>query len=247
MPVLLFPRLLCLALLLSLCLPAPAAGAQAGDAAIPTYATQLPPPAQLDYSLRHGLLRGQGQLTWQPAPDAYRLRLTGTVFGMSVLGWDSEGGVDAHGLAPRRFTDQRLNRAPNLARFDRDAGRIRYPGRPTEMPLPAGAQDRLSWMVQLPAILLANPALQAPGQRVTIFVTGARADADAWTFVVMGRDTLALPAGRVPDALHLQRAPRKPEDSRAEAWLDPARGLLPVRARFSDADGGDVTDFLLSR
>jgi hypothetical protein len=101
-------------------------------------------------------------------------------------------------------------------------------------------------MVQLPAILLANPALQAPGQRVTVFVTGARADVDAWTFVVKGRDTLDLPAGRVPGALHLQRVPRQPDDSRAEAWLDPARGLLPVRARFGDADGSDATDFLLS-
>ena len=43
------------------------------------------------------------------------------------------------------------------------------------------------------------------------------------------------------------RVPDEPGDSRAEAWLDPARGLLPVRARFSAADGRDETDFLLSR
>ena len=224
-----------------------AASAPPSTPPVPLYPTRLPPAARLEYSLRSGLMRGTGHLHWAPAADDYRATLEGHVFGLPVLSWTSEGGFDRHGLAPLRFTDERLNRPPRIAQFRRDTGRIAYTGRTTERPLPAGAQDRLSWMVQVPAILLADPALQAPGRRIRLFVTGARADAAVWTFEVRGRDTLDLPAGRVPDALHLKRVPDEPGDSRAEAWLDPARGLLPVRARFSAADGRDETDFLLSR
>ena len=175
------------------------------------------------------------------------MALEGTVFGVSVMNWSSEGRIDRHGLAPLRFTDQRLNRSPRVASFDRVAGRISYAGRDTVVPLPPGAQDRLSWMVQLPAVLLADPALQQPGRKVLLFVSGARGDTDVWTFEVQGRESLDLPAGRVRDALQLRRLTDEPGDTRAQAWLDPARGLLPVRVRFSSADGQDVTEFLLSK
>lgn len=229
------------------------ASAPAGPAAtgggeqVPTYATRLPPAATLAYELRRGLLTGSGELTWTPGADGYRVTLEGSAFGLSVLSWTSVGAIDAHGLAPVRFTDRRRNRSENAANFQRDTGRITYSGPTVEFPLAPGAQDRLSWMVQLPAILEAEPALREPGQRIVIFVTGARGDADLWTFVVQGRQALDLPAGRVPEALHLLRAPRKAFDTQAEAWLDPARGHLPVRARLATPDSGDATDFLLVR
>lgn len=231
---------------------APASGptgpaAPGGGEQVPTYATRLPPAATLAYELRRGLLTGSGELTWTPGPDGYRLTLEGSAFGLSVLSWTSMGSIDAHGLAPVRFTDRRRNRSENAANFQREAGRITYSGPTVEFPLVPGAQDRLSWMVQLPAILEADPALREPGQRIVIFVTGARGDADLWTFVVQGRQALELPAGSVPDALHLLRAPRKAFDTQAEAWLDPARGHLPVRARLATPDSGDATDFLLIR
>lgn len=225
--------------------PAPAP-APAPAASAPVYPVRLPPAARLAYTLRSGVLRGSGHMHWAPAGDGYRLTLEGTVFGMAVLSWTSEGRLDASGLAPRRFTDKRLNRDPRIAHFDHDRRRITYAGRSDEQPWYEGAQDRLSWMVQLPAVLLADPALQAPGRRVALYVCGARADASVWTFETQGREALDLPGARVPDALHLIRVSRKDGDSQADAWLDPARGLLPVRARFSDGDGKDVTDFLLA-
>lgn len=164
-----------------------------------------------------------------------------------MLSWTSRGELDAHGIAPVRFTDRRRNRPEQAANFRREDGFISYSGPPVQVRLPLGAQDRLSWMVQLPAILEANPALREPGQRIVLFVTGARGDADLWTFVVQGRESLSLPAGAVPDAIHLLRAPRKAYDTRAEAWLDPARGHLPVRARIGSAEGGDSTELLLAR
>ncbi len=45
-----------------------------------------------------------------------------------------------------------------------------------------GTQDRLSWMLQLAAIVEAAPERHGPGARVSMFVVGARGDADVWTF-----------------------------------------------------------------
>ena len=47
-----------------------------------------------------------------------------------------------------------------------------------------------------------------------------------------------LPAGEVPQALHLQREPTRPYDTRVEVWLDPARQHLPVRVVFTTLPGG---------
>lgn len=222
--------------------------ARGGGEQLPTYATRLPPAATLAYEVRRGGLAASGELRWAPAADGgYRLTLEASAFALSVLSWASSGRIDEHGLAPDRFLDRRRNRAELAANFQREAGRISYSGPAVSYPLPPGAQDRLSWMVQLPAILEAEPTLREPGQQIQLFVTGARGDADVWTFVVQGRAALDLPAGSVPDAIHLVRAPRKAFDTQAEAWLDPARGHLLVRARLATPDSGDATEFRLER
>jgi Protein of unknown function (DUF3108) len=221
--------------------------AESDGQVVPVYATRLPPPARLAFELRRGLLSGNALLVWAPEAQRYEMSLEGGAFGQTLLAWTSRGAIDAHGIAPERFTDRRGRRVEQAANFRRDVGKISYSGPTVEYPLPAGMQDRLSWMVQLPAILEADPTLRAPGQRIQLFISGARGDADVWTFVVQGRADLDLPAGAVPQALHLLRAPRKPFDTQAEAWLDPARGHLPVRARLSTPDRGDSTDLLLTR
>jgi hypothetical protein len=226
--------------------PASASAVDPGGEALPVYATRLPAPARLAYVLRRGLLSGSGQLTWATQADGgYEARLEGGIFGQSLLAQTSRGRIDAHGLAPERFTDRRRGRQEQAANFQREAGKLTYSGPRVEFPLPPGAQDRVSWLVQLGAVLAADPSLQAAGGEVRLFVTGARGDADVWTFVVQGRSTLDLPGGQVPDALHVLRLPRREFDTRAEAWLDPARGYLPVRVRLSTPDRGDETDLLL--
>lgn len=226
---------------------APAAAAPAADGGAATYATRLPGPAGLEFELRYGFLSGSGRLDWQPPKDGrYRAQLVGSALGMTLLSWVSEGGVDAAGLAPRRFAERRLKRAEETVEFERTTGRIRYLKQPpVEWPLPVGAQDRLSWMLQLPAILEANPALRRPGSEITLPVTGSRGGAVPWTFVVQGREPLTLIDGRVADALHLRRAPRPGSEVSGEAWLDPAREHLPVRVRLSSADGGNALELRL--
>jgi len=220
------------------------AGPGRADAVVPRYAAQLPPAAELEYALRQGLLSGTGVLRWQPAADLYAISLEARVLGLTALVWSSTGRIDAGGLAPLRFGDRRLSRSERVAEFDRGAATIRYSGMARQTPLVAGAQDRLSWMVQLPAIVAADASLRDAGREVSMFVTGARGDADLWRFVVQGRQDITLPAGAVAGALHLRRVEAASGHTRAEAWLDPARAYLPVRARIVD---GDDTDFSLRR
>ncbi|MFY9513454.1 MAG: DUF3108 domain-containing protein, partial [Rubrivivax sp.] len=209
------------------------------------YATRLPPPVTLRYELKRGALSGSGELVWRPAEGRYTAVMEGAAFSINVLHWRSEGLLDAAGIAPERFVDRRRGRDVRAANFQRDKGRITFSGPQVEFPLPPGAQDRLSWMLQLAAIVEAEPARFVPGAQVSLFVVGARGDADTWTFSVEAVEPLDLPVGPVAQALRLRREPRKPYDTLGEVWLDPARAHLPVRVRLSVPQADDSTEFLL--
>jgi hypothetical protein len=224
---------------------APAAAAENGGAAPPVYATRLPPPVVLHYDLRHGALRGSGELAWRPAGGRYEMTMLGTAFSVAVLNWVSQGAVDGAGIAPERFVDRRRGRDVRAANFQRDKQLITFSGPQVEYPLWPGAQDRLSWMLQLAAIIDAEPAKFGLGAHISLFVVGARGDGDIWTFTVEGSEALDLPVGHVAAALRLRREPRKPFDTLGENWLDPARSHLPVRVRLSVAQTDDSTEFLL--
>lgn len=225
--------------------PAAAALPGAPGEAPPTYATRMPPAAVLHYELRRGLLTGQGVLRWAPDGPNYDLQIDGTAFGLPVLSWISRGGFDAAGLAPQRFVDRRRGRDLRAANFQRERGVIGFSSVTAEIPLLPGAQDRLSWMVQLAAIVDADPARWQPGTQVEMAVTGSRGDSDVWTFTVSGREAVELAGGRPIEALALAREPRKPHDTSVQVWLDPARHHLPVRLRLSNGRDGDALLFVL--
>jgi hypothetical protein len=211
---------------------------------LPVYATALPPPLLRRYRLERGLLWGTGELRWRPGAGQYEASLTGEVAGINVLDWRSAGALDGAGIAPERYLVRRRGREAQAANFQREAGKITYSGPGSEFPLPAGAQDRLSVLLQIPAIVAADPQRFTAGARIQLFVTGARGDADAWTFSVEGEEPVDGPAGEVR-ALKLSRQPRKKYDTRVEIWLDPALHHLPVRARLSAAGGGDALELVL--
>jgi len=58
--------------------------------------------------------------------------------------------------------------------------------------------------------------------------------------VVEDEETLSLPGGELR-ALKLSRAPTRADEPRAEIWLAPALGWLPVRIRLSQ-ENGDFID-----
>lgn len=211
----------------------------------PTYRTRVPPSTLLQYELRRGALTGEGELRWQRSADGYEMSMEGSVFGFQVLSQASRGGFDLAGVAPLRFVDRRRGRDLRAANFQRDRGLITYSGSSAQYPLPAGAQDRLSWMVQLAAIVEAEPARFRPGEQVEMAVSGSRGDTDVWTFTVSGREAVDIAGARLERSLALRREPRKPYDTRVEVWLDPARHHLPARIRLSSERGAEALDFVL--
>ena len=219
--------------------PAPAAlPIDAAAAELPVYATRLPPAARLHYRLQRGEAVGAAQLQWQHDADGYLLRLDTAWPGQSAAGSASRGQIDAEGVAPLRHAELRRMREVRAANFQREAGRITFSGPQLAYALPPGAQDRLSWMIQLPGIVEADAALARAGASVTLFVVGTRGDAEPWRFEVLGAEPLVLPAGEVPQALRLKREPTRPYDTRVEVWLDPARQHLPVRVLLTTLPGG---------
>ena len=216
-------------------LPAPVATLD-----VPVYSTVVPASTDVRYELRRGARSGHGELSWRRDESRYEASLEGKLDGREALRWTSRGGVDGAGVAPERFTAQGRGRGTRAVNFQRDVGKITYSGPTVEHPLPAGAQDRLSWLVQLAAICAADPHRMTSGEQIILYVTGAGGEADIWVFVVAGADAVVTPGGSV-DAVHLKREPRRPYDTRAEVWLEPARSWLPARLRLSYRDDGRDT------
>ncbi|MDP3819988.1 MAG: DUF3108 domain-containing protein [Burkholderiales bacterium] len=224
--------------------PSPEPAPSATEDSIPHYRTLPPPAVTLHYDLQRGPLRGNGELKWRPGADGYELRLEGRVAGLAVLTQVSRGGFDESGVAPLRFTDRRVRRPLSAANFQREAGKITFSGPQAEYPLHPGAQDRLSWMIQLGAIVAAEPGFSEAGAKVVLFVSGAHGDAGVWSFLSLGPDAVESRAGTVA-AIRFRRQPRGPYDTTVEVWLDPQRHHLPVRASLRAGPNDDGLDLRL--
>lgn len=195
------------------------------------YSTVIPPPANLRFRMRRGAVQGHAELNWLVRGDHYELRLESRVAGALLLAQTSQGGFDASGLAPLRFTDQRARRGTLAVNFQRDAGKITFSAVSNELQLGTGAQDRLSWLVQLAAIAGADPRRLAAGGEISLQVVGARADAVWWHFVSLGEEQLDTPSGP-RSVVHLQRPAGTDYDTRVEVWLEAQAPHWPVRAEW---------------
>lgn len=201
---------------------------------VPAYETKVPPSATWRYRLQRGLLSGQAELQWaHDETGLYRLSLQGTVAGINALDWHSAGAVGPYGVAPSRFTVQRRGRGIQAVNFDSDQGVITFSGSVNKLPWVTGVQDRLSWMVQLPAIVASNPELFHSGTTVRFMVVGVGGGAELWDFLIEGEEDL----GDI-GALKLVRNPTKPYGTKAQVWLDPARGYVPLRAILTQGEDG---------
>jgi len=214
---------------------------------VPVYATVIPPSTSLHFVLQRGPHTGAAELHWQRRGNDYELLLEGVVGGVPVLASTSRGSIDADGVAPQRHAERKRAREVRAVNFQREAGLISFSGPGLQLPLRPGAQDRLSWLIQLPSIFEADPALSTAGAQVTLFVVGSRGDAHAWRFQVLCCEPLDLATGPAANTVRLLREPSRPFDTRAEIWLDPARGHLPVRAVFTTVPGGQPLELQLSQ
>lgn len=204
---------------------------------MPVYPTVPPPPAARLYRLQRGDETAWARLVWQPEGTHYSLSLLtediGTAAGgrpgpLAGLGAVSRGQIAPEGLQPERYVDRRQGRDQRAANFDAQARTVRGSGGGVAWPFPPGGQDRLSWLLQLAAVLQADPTLAKPGTRIVLPVAGPREATAAWVFEVLGEQTVQLADGSPWRALALRRRADGPYQLQAEAWLDPQAHHLPL-------------------
>jgi hypothetical protein len=218
---------------------APAATHVAGAAAAGHFA--VPPSAKFHYDVtaqaKGFVLKGRAELEWRNENGQYEAQLEMTAPFLKPRVQRSTGLVTAQGLAPLRFSDK--SRSEEAAHFDREQGKVIFSTNQPEALLEPGAQDRLSIVMQLGAMLAGNPSKYPAGSQITV-QTASTKEAQPWTFTVEGSETLDLPGGRTT-AVRLTRNPRKEYDVKVELWLAPGQAYAPVRLRLTQP-GGDWVD-----
>jgi hypothetical protein len=201
----------------------------------------VPPSVRLRYEVtahwRGFPLSGQGRLDWKQDGQQYEARMEITSPGLPSRVQRSVGRIGPDGLAPTYFSDKA--RSEQATHFEREQGRLVFSNNQPQAALVPGMQDRLSVVLQLAALIAAQPARYPRGTEIAIPTASTR-EAETWTFTVEGEEDLSLPGGRLR-ALKLQRLPRKQYDQKVELWLAPGLDYAPARLRLTNP-GGDAVD-----
>ena len=251
-------RLAALLLPLLLSLPFPGAAAEAvppsaaGSTAaiVPARATaisaRLPDPARLRYDVTaqmKGLQYHAGaDLLWQHDRQHYLLRFEFKLFSVLLRSQTSSGEIAGDGLRPLTFID-RVRSKERRATFERQHGQVSFSadGAPAAA-LEAGAQDRLSIIFQLGALVAGDPAKFPPGAKLDIQTIGPT-DAQTWHFTVAPAEKLRFQGEPLP-TVKLERDLRDPKDQRVEVWFAPSLGYLPVQLKITQQDGDWIEQHL---
>ncbi|MDD2547080.1 MAG: DUF3108 domain-containing protein [Burkholderiaceae bacterium] len=207
-------------------------------------AVRIPAPAQLAFDVS-GQAKGfhysaRAELRWEHDGQRYTAFQELKAFLVGSRSQRSVGQITAQGLQPERFADRVRNE--QAAHFDPAQGRVTFSANTPDAAIGPGAQDRLSVFIQLGALLAAHPERLGPGTQISLTTVGAR-NADRWTFSIEGPETLDLPAGTTP-TVKLLRLPQQEYDQKAELWLAPSLGYLPVRIKLTQSNG-DFADLQL--
>ena len=216
----------------------------ASAATEPPATTKLPGSVRLKFSATGQLgsapMNLFGELEWKQDGQAYDARLSMGALFVTLRSQHSQGTIGPGGIEPTRFSDSR--KAEVASHFVRDKGQVVFSNNTPPVALMPGAQDRLSVMLQLGALMAGDPARYTTDGAIAIQTVGTR-DADLWIFKIGEEEELHLPAGDFV-ARKLTRNPRKPYDDTVELWLAPALGYLPVRFKLTQANG-DFADMRL--
>ncbi|MFZ2739498.1 MAG: DUF3108 domain-containing protein [Burkholderiaceae bacterium] len=209
----------------------------------PSIATQtylIPGSIRLKYDITGEVKKlnysAGAELLWLHDGQTYDARLEISAFLLGSRVQTSRGRITAQGLEPNRFGDK--VRSEVAAHFQRDKGKITFSANTPDVPLLAGAQDRLSVFFQLAALFAGDPLKFPPKSSLSLFTASAR-EADNWLFQVEDFEKLELPGGEQL-AIKLIRQPRHPYDQTVEIWLAPNLSYLPVRIRLSQSNGDFV-------
>lgn len=215
--------------------------AAAAEHAAVKYRFNLPPPAELAYSIKarqSGLtIDGEALVKWETANNRFSVTAeTRAMLVGKILDAKSEGAIDAYGLAPTAFTEKRFRKTATTATFNRQSRTLSFTESAQTYPLNGGEQDRTSVIWQLIAVARGAPAKFKAGSAWRFFVAGQR-DAEPWIFKVVAQEKIGTPQGNV-SAWHVVKTP--PPDAKGQQldiWLAPSLDWYPVKLRFTDADG----------
>jgi hypothetical protein len=155
---------------------------------------------------------GEAWLDWQRDDERYTLVLQRRTPARALPRWESQGEVSAHGLASRRFAVQR----------GRNGQRVIHEASAATA---SQQQDRLSWMLQLPALLQTQPQAST----AELWVVDWRGRAHPWRFERVGIEALTLADGQTRSTERWRRSAQGQAQVEIELWLDPAEGFRPLR------------------
>lgn len=197
-------------------------------------ADSLPASVKLIYQVDSNKFpfRLRGELLWIASSQQYQAQLSVNALGFSRQ-QNSRGRIGRSGLLPERFSDK--FRSEVAAHFDYDTARVTFSANTPEVALQAGAQDRLSVLIQLAALVASQPQRFEPGSQISIQTVGPR-DAAVWIFSFGAQENLDLPSGR-RQGIKVVRLPRQPYDQKLEVWLAPSLSYLPARIRITESNG----------
>ncbi len=224
---------------------AAAGGGAAEDLGIGNRAAQISGSVRLTFDVTgqlgvQPLKGGVGELQWRTSGNRYDAQLTLKLLLWTWLTQRSSGQVGPNGLVPDRFSDSRRN--TQSATFSHETRQVIFSNGKPAAPLVAGAQDRLSIVMQLGALLGGEAGRYAPGKLIAVQTAGT-GDAEIWIFKVDGDEPLHVGVGDFR-ARHLSRKPRYPGDDKIELWYAPELDWLPVRIRLTQKED-KVFDFSL--
>ncbi|SCK34794.1 Protein of unknown function [Variovorax sp. HW608] len=181
-----------------------------------------------------------GDLFWQQDGTHYDASLSIKFLFVTFRNTRSTGVIGPTGIEPLRYSDKR--RTEVASHFVRDQKTVVFSNNSPAAPLLAGAQDRLSVVMQLGALMAGDPGRYPPDSVIAVQTVGP-SDAEIWTFTISGDEQVAVQAGEFT-ARKLTRNPRKPFDDKIELWLAPELGYLPIRIRQTQSNG-DFIDLQL--
>jgi hypothetical protein len=176
------------------------------------------------------------ELLWMLEGSQYNARLEIAALFLPSRIQTSTGHITPQGLAPLRFSDKL--RTEVAAHFERDKGKVTFSANTPDVSLDAGAQDRLSVLMQLAALLAGHPSRYLTGSSISMQTVGPR-DADEWRFVVGAEENLTL-AGKSHPVRKLSRSPQRGYDVGVEVWLAMDMDYLPAQLRLTQANGDFV-------
>lgn len=210
---------------------------QTAAASVTTVPARIAPPMRLRYAVsghtRERAVTGQAALSWQHDGQHYEARLEQDGEGLVRRHQHSAGRVTPGGLAPRRYAER--TRHEEAVHFEQDGRQAVFSANRPPAPLQAGAQDRLSVLLQLGARIAARPQAYPPGSQLEVQAATAR-EALIWRFQVEGPEELQLPGGHQA-TLRLVRRPEGEFEPRLEVWLAPGLDYAPVRMRLTQHNG----------